>query len=95
MRGALGPLLEKTIKEQLAYEHQVLEEGKPRIPVSCPTVKKKRLINDLNRLLTRSWDCQKWFWKRMLKKLVRKKRDQVSSVIRIGGQREMSQQATE
>ena len=25
VRGALGPQLEKTIKEQLEYEHQVLE----------------------------------------------------------------------
>ena len=25
VRGALGPLLEKTIKEQLNYEHRVLE----------------------------------------------------------------------
>lgn len=39
VRGALGPLLEKTIKEQLAYEHQVLEDGKERVPVSS-TVQK-------------------------------------------------------
>lgn len=38
VRGALGPLLEKTIKEQLAYEHQVLEDGKERVPVSVNTL---------------------------------------------------------
>lgn len=35
IRGALGPLLEKTIKEQLAHEHDVLEGKKDRVPVSC------------------------------------------------------------
>ena len=34
IRGALGPLLEKTIKEQLSYEHEVLEGKKERVPVS-------------------------------------------------------------
>ena len=34
VRGALGPLLERSIKEQLAYEHEVLEGKKERIPVS-------------------------------------------------------------
>lgn len=34
IRGALGPLLERTIKEQLAHEHAVLEGKKKRVPVS-------------------------------------------------------------
>lgn len=33
VRGALGPLLERTIKEQLAYEHEVLEGKKERVPI--------------------------------------------------------------
>lgn len=33
VRGALGPQLEKTLKEQLEYEHQVLEGKAERKPV--------------------------------------------------------------
>ena len=33
VRGALGPLLEKTIKEQLNYEHRVLEGKAERTTV--------------------------------------------------------------
>ena len=34
IRGALGPQLERSIKEQLATEHKVLEEGLERKQVS-------------------------------------------------------------
>ena len=34
VRGALGPLLEKNIKEQLSYEHEVLEGKRERVSVS-------------------------------------------------------------
>ena len=33
VRGALGPLLDKTIREQLSHEHQVLEGKAERITV--------------------------------------------------------------
>lgn len=34
VRGAMGPQLERSIKEQLAAEHKVLEEGVERKQVS-------------------------------------------------------------
>ena len=38
VRGALGPQLEKTIKEQLEYEHQVLEGKAERKQVGVASV---------------------------------------------------------
>ncbi len=34
VRGAMGPSLEKTIREQLSYEHKVLDGTEERKPVS-------------------------------------------------------------
>lgn len=41
VRGALGPLLEKTIKEQLSYEHQVLDGKAERKQVSAQQIIQK------------------------------------------------------
>ena len=38
VRGALGPQLEKTIRQQLDYEHQVLEGKAERVAVSAHTI---------------------------------------------------------
>jgi hypothetical protein len=46
IRGALGPMLEKTIKEQLSYEHEVLEGKQERVPVSVLSCK-QGLFNTL------------------------------------------------
>lgn len=37
VRGALGPQLERTIREQLEYEHTVLDGKAERKPVSANT----------------------------------------------------------
>ena len=44
VRGALGPLLEKTIKEQLSYEHQVLDGKAERKQVCAQQIFKNSVI---------------------------------------------------
>ena len=34
VHGVQGPLLEKTLKEKLEYEHKVINEEAERVPVS-------------------------------------------------------------